>query len=183
MNKNKRLLGYLLLAILVLSCLSCNLTRLLSQAVNPEPVVVQPDTSIQLPQSPSGQAFTFSVTESQINEYAASSVSPDSGSPIKNPVVRLPEGLIEISGQIDQGIIQANIRLLARPFINANGDLKVDLVEADLGPIPLNSGMRDSISTYIEGLLTAYLGTVNTNYQLDTIIITGGILTVAGRSR
>ena len=183
MNKNKSLPGFLLLAILVLSSLSCNLTRLLGQAVNPEPVVVQPDSSIQLPQSPSGQAFTFSVTESQINEYAAGAVSQGSGSPIKNPVVRLPEGLIEISGQVDQGIIQANIRLLARPFIDANGALKVDLVEADLGPIPLSSSMRDSISAYIEGLLTSYLGTVNASYQLNTILITGGVLTVAGQSR
>jgi hypothetical protein len=183
MKKNKRLLGFLLLTILVLSSLSCNLTKLLSQAVNPEPVVLQPEAPIQLPQAPSGQAFTFSITESQISEYAANAVSTNPDSPIKNPVVRLPEGLIEITGQIEQGLIKADIRLLARPYPDANGNLKVDLVEADFGPIPLNSSMRDTISAYIEGLLTAYLGTVNASYYLDTIIITGGVLTLAGQSR
>jgi uncharacterized protein YpmS len=181
MKKQISLQKITLLIVLLVFSISCNLIALIKSADETESIVaVQPAApAVTLP----AQAFTYSVTEAQMNEYASAAIASNPDSPVKEPVITLPEGLIEINGKIEQGPLSATVRIVARPYADAEGNLKVELVNADLGAIPLSSGMLDTISVYIEEMLLSSLGSLSAAYRVDSVLITGGVLTLSGQPR
>lgn len=169
-----------LLIVLLIVSMSCNLLSTLNPDPTPEAAVPQ----IIIPAVPlTDQAFTVSITESQMNEYAASAVSANPNLPIQEPVITLPEGLIEINGRVQQGPLKADIRLLAQPYATPDGNLKVELIQADLGSVPASGPILDAIASSLEELLTVSLASMTNNYWLNSVVITGGVLTFSGQPR
>jgi len=179
MSKRNSFVKILLLAILLLASISCNLVNL-GQEETPTPV--PPPAQNPLPES-SGAAFTYSLTENELNQYATVALQDNPDSYITDLAITLPDGLIDISGQVEQPPLKAQLHLLARPYVDGNGNIKVEVVEADLGPIPIGQEMLNTIAAYLEDLLKTSLDPVSGEYQIDSILITGQVLTISGHQR
>ena len=179
MTKQSSFLKIFILLVLVTASISCNLVSTLNPFPTLEPAV--PETPVL--STSNAPAFTYSITESQMNEYAASAIDNNPDAFIQDLEITLPEGLAEIIGQFVQGPLKTEIRLIARPYADAEGNLKIEVVEADLGPIPMGSEMLDTISVYIEDILTSSLEPASMNYRIDSVLITGGVLTLSGQQR
>jgi uncharacterized protein YpmS len=179
MTKRTLFLKISILALLVLASISCNLIAVL----NPEPT---PVTEVVQPPQPDvivGPAFTYSLTENQLNEYAAAGLQNNPESNFKDLVITLPDGLIDITGQFEQPPIKAELHLIARPYTDGNGTLKIEVIKADLGPLPVGEEMLKTISTYIEGILASSMEPVIRGYRIDSVLITDRVLTLSGQQR
>lgn len=179
MTKRTMFIKFSILALLVLASVSCNLVAVL----NPEPTPVTEVAQPPQPAGVNGPAFNFSLTESQLNEYAAAGLQNNPESPFKNLVITLPDGLIDITGQFEQPPIKAELHLITRPYTDGNGDLKIEVIKADLGPIPVGEEMLKTISTYIEDILASSMEPVSGGYRIDSVLITGRVLTLSGQQR
>jgi hypothetical protein len=179
MTRRNSFLKISIIVLLVLASISCNLGAVL----NPEPTPALPASQAPPPANNDGPAFTYSLSESQINEYAATALQENPESLIKELVITLPEGLIDISGVFEQAPLKADIHLLARPYTDGSGNLKIELIEADLGPIPVGDEMLNTISAYIEELLASSMEPVSGDYYINSVLITGHVLTLTGQQR
>lgn len=179
MTKRTSLLKISIIVLLLLSSISCTL----GAVMNPEPTPAPPATKAPPPANNVGPAFMYSLTESQMNEYAATALAENPDSFIKDLVITLPEGLIDITGQFEQPPLKAEIHLLAKPYADGNGNFKIEVVEADLGPIPVGDEMLKTISVYLEELLASSLEPVSGDYYIDSVLITGHVLTLSGQQR
>ena len=118
-----------------------------------------------------------------MNEYARTAVQNNAETFISDIVITLPDGLIDITGQVEQSPFKAELHLVARPYADGDGNIKIEAVEADLGPIPMGEEMLNTISSYLEDLLLTSLDPVSGDYRIDSIQITGHVLTISGHQR
>lgn len=168
-----------ILILLVLASISCNLGTVLNSEPTPAPQTSQPTQA-----AGNGEPdFVYALTESQLNEYAALALQENPDAFFKDLLITLPEGLIEISGRFEQPPLKATLHLIARPYTDGSGDLKIEVIEADLGPIPVGEEMLKTISTYIEEILSSSMEPVSGDYRIDSVLITGRVLTLSGQQR
>jgi hypothetical protein len=179
MTKHTSFLKILLLGLLVLASISCTLGAVL----NPEPTPLPAFTPPPPPVDADGPIFTYSLTENQLNEYAAAGLQNNPEAPFKDLVITLPEGLIDITGQFEQPPLKAQLHLIARPYTDGAGSLKIEVIKADLGPLPVGNEMLKTISTYIEEILSSSMKSVSGDYRIDSILITQRVLTITGQQR
>ncbi len=179
MKKRSSFYKISILVLLVLASISCNLGAVLNPDPTPSPVAVQPPP----PANNNGPAFSYTLTESQMNEYATVALQENPDSFFKDIVITLPEGLIEITGRFEQPPIKAQLHLIARPYTDGSGNLKIEVIEADLGPIPVGQEMLITISSYVEEILASSMEPVSGDYRIDSVLITGRVLTITGQQR
>jgi len=136
------------------------------------------------------QAFTagaesgivvLQITESQLTSYIAASMQQKANPPFTDPQVLLRNGQMQMYGKIDRGMFAANMLITMNVSIDPDTNLpKIEVTEADFGPIPAPEGLNAAINAVIGEAFTGSLGPVATGFRLESILIADGVMTLAG---
>lgn len=122
---------------------------------------------------------TISLTEEQLTSYLAVNMAAkkEGDAAIINPTILLENGQMEIYGQINTSFLTANAHLSLTMTLDDEGQPQLDVVSADLGPLPMPDGLMDAIASVMDEALTGSFGSVATGVRLSDIQITDGVLT------
>ena len=124
-----------------------------------------------------GSPFVLTFSQEEITSYLFYEMGTSSYG-ITKPQVFLEDGLIVIYGQFDQDFITANAKVTLKPYLDPSGTLKLDLVSVDLGPIPAPDSLLSSLSSTIDQSLQKALVTIPEGYQINSIEIANGLMTI-----
>lgn len=198
MIRIKRLALPILLLSLVLSSLAC--TVFVGgpdySSLPPIPVSAEAAASIQEELRRAVEAgaqtgvITVNLTEPQVTSYLAARMQTDpqlqqsDRKPmITDPQVYLRDGQMQIYGKTEQGMFAANIGIIVQVGVDANGQPLIEITSADFGPFPAPEGLKNAITAMVREAYTGSLGPVATGLRIDTISITGGVMSITGRIR
>ena len=133
--------------------------------------------------------ITINLTEPQLTSYLAARMQTDpelqqDRKPlISDPQVYLRDGQMQIYGKSQQGMFAANIGIIVQVGVDANGQPLIEIASADFGPFPAPEGLKNAITAMVREAYTGSLGPVATGLRIETISISGGIMSLTGRIR
>ena len=170
----------LLLATLTLAC------RMNVGGPKPdEEILVSPDTAAEITKdlnsagvdTQAGNSIVLSFSQEELTSYLTYEVDTSTYG-VTNPQVFLEDGLILIYGQFEQNLISGNLKITLQPYLDSSGTLKVDLVSVDLGPVPAPDSLLNSLSGTLDQSLQNIVGSLPEGYQISSIEITNGLMTI-----
>lgn len=131
---------------------------------------------------------TINFTEPQLTSYLAERMQTDPSLQqsdkkplITDPQVYLRDGQMQIYGKTQQGIFTANIGIIVKVGVDANGQPLIEIASADFGPFPAPEGLKSALTAMIKEAYTGSLGPVATGLRIENISIANGIMTISGR--
>jgi hypothetical protein len=133
---------------------------------------------------------TINLTEPQITSYLALRMESDPNLQqsdkkplIADPQVYLRDGQMQIYGKTQQGLFTANIGIIVKVGVDANGQPSIEMTSADFGPFPAPQGLKSALTAMVKEAYTGSLGPVATGLRIESISISGGVMTITGRIR
>ncbi len=99
------------------------------------------------------------------------------------PQVFLRENMIQIYGTTKNGPFTANVLIGITPVIDAEGELSFDLTQAEFGPIPAPSALKETVSAILTEAFTGTIGSLATGIRISTIAISDGEMGIVGEVR
>jgi uncharacterized protein YpmS len=128
----------------------------------------------------SGQA-TILINEIQLTSYLAFKLQEQPEPFLTNPQVYLQDGAIQIYGTAQSGYFLATARIVFTASADANGELVIELSEADFGPLPVPDGLKEAVTAIVSEAYTGALGPVATGFRIEAIVISDGMMAITGR--
>ncbi len=125
--------------------------------------------------------LSLQITEAQLTSLLAEKLAAQSNPLFTEPQVHLREGQMKVYGKGQRGAFLYNISLTMAVSVDELGQPKVELVEANFGPVPVPEGVNEAISALVAEAYTGSLGPVLTGFRLESIVIADGLMTVSGR--
>jgi hypothetical protein len=127
--------------------------------------------------------FSVTITESQLNSLILQGFGDQAEAIFTNPKVDLKQGQMILSGQIKQSILAINVQVVLEPYIDERGLPKMNLVEADLGSLPVPDGMNQQLSDLFEPMILQAVSGYGQNVKLQTISVSEGEMTITGQKQ
>ncbi len=124
---------------------------------------------------------TLQITEAELTSYLAFKLESQTNPLISDPQVSLRDGQMKVFGKLQQGMFTANISVTMTVSVDENGLPKLEITQADFGPLPAPQGLNEAVSALVREAFTGSLGPVATGFRLESIAIADGIMTVSGR--
>jgi hypothetical protein len=124
---------------------------------------------------------TFIMSEEQLTSFLHFTLQEDPDPFITDPQVFLRDGQIQIFGTATSGFFIATVRIILTAAADENGQLNIELHEANFGPLPAPEGLKDAITAIISEAYTGSLGPVATGFRIEGIFIESGFMTIVGR--
>jgi hypothetical protein len=186
MNRN------LLLAFIAVAATSLACSIFVGGPDLPTPQVIPPAGALPTLESKIGRAVTDSVntgtfslqlTQEQLTAYAASKLSMQDPPVLTNPQVVLGDQKMMIYGRAVSGMVEANVSLAAEFSVTPAGQPEIKVTDAHLGPLPMPQALQDAIASALDEALTGSIGPAALGFRLESIDISGGVMTIAGRVR
>ena len=123
---------------------------------------------------------TVVMTEAQLTSYAALKLTNDANAPITDPQIYLRNGKMVLYGKIKANNITLPAALTLSVVPSAAGAVSVTIDNADVGPMPVPSSLRQTLADNINQLIAQNAGTSNTGFKVTDIAVGDGKLTVTG---
>jgi hypothetical protein len=123
----------------------------------------------------------LTVSEVQLTSLFAEKLSSDANPFITEPQVYLRDGQIKIYGKAQKGYLTATVGIIVNASVDADGQVVVEIVSADFGPLPAAQGLNEAISAFIQEAFTGSLGPVAIGFRLEELTIADGSMTISGR--
>jgi hypothetical protein len=130
----------------------------------------------------SGQV-TFIITESQFSSYLAYNLRFQSQPVISNPQVYLQNDELQIYGTAIRGYFQTTVKIVFRAEVNEQGQLKIELLSADFGPLPVPNGLLELATKTIQEAYTGAIGPLATGFRIQNVTISEGSMTIVGQTK
>jgi len=130
-----------------------------------------------------GELVTLTFTESQLSSVLASELDARPGSLIQDPQVYLKDGYLDIYGQVSKGFLAGSVHLTVDVSFDENGNPKLNIVSADMGPVPLPEWILEKVSKLLDESFTGTIGPVLTGIRIEGIVIDDGVMVILGRFR
>ena len=124
---------------------------------------------------------SLQITEAQLTSYLAYKLDSQTNPLITDPQVQLRNGQMQVFGKAQQGMFNANVSVTMNVSVDDQGQPKIDITQADFGPLPAPQGLNDAVSSMLQEAFTGSLGPVATGFRLENITIADGTMTVVGR--
>jgi hypothetical protein len=126
-------------------------------------------------------AFTFTITEDQINTLLNQRLQSLQDKTISEAKVDLQPGRIVITGKISQQQISLDMNATLEPYVDENGLPKVKLITADLGPIPVPPDLGDTISEIFMPIIETAIAESGQNIKLQSISVSDTSMVISGQ--
>ena len=126
------------------------------------------------------RSVTVVFTEEQWTSFIALELTKNQDLPIQDPQVYLQNGQIEVYGKIQQGPITAKIRLDLQASVQDYGQVKLDIVAADFGPIPAPAGLLEALSKVIDETASNSINPETIGVSIESLTIADGTMTITG---
>jgi hypothetical protein len=126
------------------------------------------------------EIVAFTVTEEQVTSLAVEQLTNSGNTNISNPQIYLQDGKIDVYAVYTQDYFDVNVHLTLVAEIDANGELKVTIENADLGSFPAPDGFLESLSSMIDDTITNSLLPAVTGFKMQSIYIADGMATISG---
>ncbi len=121
------------------------------------------------------------VTEGRLTSFMATYLQDQPQPLFTDPQVFLRDGQIQVFGTANQGYFQANIEIIVNAGVDAQGQLSINVISADFGPMPVPAGLKDTISATLQEAYTGSIGPAAVGFRLESISISEGSMTIVGR--
>ena len=189
MNTNKSLIFFTIIT-LAMSILACTIN--VGGPVYPTPPIPVSTEAVGELQTALGTAvaagansgqITLVFNEPQLTSYLAYKLKSQSQSLLTNPQVYLQNGQLQIYGTVRQGYFEATASVTLSAGVDTQSQLKIELVSADFGPLPVPTGLKDFITAAIQEAYTGALGPVATGFRLISVAISDGKMTIIGQTK
>ena len=122
-------------------------------------------------------------TEPQLTSYLSYKFQTQSQPLIKDPQVYLRNGEIQIYGTVSQGYFEVTAMIIFSAGVDDQGQMKIELISADFGPLPAPNGLKEIVSATIQEAYTGALGPVATGFRLQNVTISDGAMTIVGQTK
>lgn len=180
MKKNDKFL--LVVAVLLLATLACNLGVGRSEpTATPSPPAPQPVET--LPETPSAEQIKVEITEEQLTSIVASEVQGQDDVPVQDPQVQLRDGQVRFLATVEQQPISLPAEVVMTVQPDATGGVKLDVLSAKIGPLPVPGDVTDELETSLNQALAQEVESRAPNTHIESIVIANGIMTIIGRAR
>jgi hypothetical protein len=123
---------------------------------------------------------TLVMTEEQLTSYAVLKLTNDANAPIKDPQIYLRNGKMILYGKVKANNITLPAALTLSVVPSATGAVSVTIDDADVGPMPVPSSLRDALAENINQLIAQNAGAGNTGFKVTDIAIADGKMTISG---
>lgn len=120
------------------------------------------------------------MTEAQLTSYLTDQLQQQSEPLITDPQVYLRDGTMQIYGKASQGYFTANVKIVISIGVDAEGQPKIELTSANFGPFPVPPSLRDMITNMARDAYASALGSAVTHFQLESVTIADGTLSLVG---
>jgi hypothetical protein len=133
-------------------------------------------------QAKSTGQFKLTLTESELSSYLAQEIIKSQAQgeevPITNPQVKLTQGQVWVYGTFVGGSTRLNGLVVVLPQIQ-DDQLKVQIVRADFGPVPVPKPLLDQMNEQIQTAIQENTSSI----VLTSIVIREGEMDVTGKTR
>lgn len=130
----------------------------------------------------SGQVIVI-LNEIQLTSLLSQRMEEKENPLLLEPQVFLRNEMIQIYGTTKNGPFTAKVLMGITPVVNAEGELSFDLSEAEFGPIPAPSALKDTVSAILTEAFTGTIGSLATGIRISTIAISNGEMGIVGEVR
>lgn len=187
MRINKSVVGILILIALTASSLGC-LFSFQSEAVTTEipnstesvvSIETQVNAAIETVQN--GGKIFLELTEDQLTSVAADELSKQGNSDIRNLRISLDDGLMKISGDVDQNGIELPLTLFLKINVDQNGQPFTEIISGKVGIFSLPDNLLAQITSQFDLILQAQLAASAGSLFVESVGIDNGKLTVVAR--
>ncbi|MBN2047350.1 MAG: hypothetical protein JW750_05870 [Anaerolineaceae bacterium] len=127
--------------------------------------------------------FAVTITEEQITSYFLLKMEeeyPDF--PLEDLQVHFDDNLIVMNGKAELGgsLIKVDVEIILSAKVNETGDLEVEIVETDLGPLPVSDTLENTLSETFNDFFSSQIADAANVVQINTVYIDNGTMTIAG---
>jgi hypothetical protein len=175
----------LVLVALGLGALACSLGSAPTAPASPIPVSTEAAGELQdlwqsaLENADDGQV-TVVMTEEQVTSFVAIRLAEQPDSPFDDVQVFLRDGKMTMQATATVGRLSAPAQVVLSVSTTAEGQLQVDIDEADFGPLPVPQSMLDTLSDRLNEGITGVGGLQASGVRITSIAIADGKMALTG---
>jgi hypothetical protein len=75
------------------------------------------------------------------------------------------------------------VKIVFRAEVNEQGQLKIELLSADFGPLPVPNGLLELATKTIQEAYTGAIGPLVTGFRIQNVTISEGSMTIVGQTK
>jgi uncharacterized protein YpmS len=182
MNK-KYLQIYLVLFFFLVGSLSCRLPDSSeksngSKIVPPVKSTTNFEATLAVP-AQSSSPVTITLTEAQVTSIIEQQLKSQNDQILINPQVHLSDGIVQLTGNVDQGILSGEVDIKFQIILDGNGKPKINLVSANIGKIVIPSSVLDPMIASID--LDNLADSSGKHFKIQSIEISDGKMMITGQ--
>ena len=121
---------------------------------------------------------TAVMTEAQLTSYAALKLSVGAQTPITDTQIYLRNGKMLLYAKITTGGVSLPAVLTLSVVPTASGAVSITIDDANIGPLPVPSSLRDSLSSSLNDVIAQQVAGGNSNFKVTDVAIGDGKMTV-----
>ena len=184
-----------LISLMLLAAMACSFpTTLAKPSATPEPTATRVPPSTQDANQLQQEIATASanlaatgilkitLTEQQLTGFVMDGLAKQTDIPLTEPQIVLQNDQIRLSGKTVFASLTVPALLVLKPYVE-NGLLKVSVVSATFGSIPIPEKSLTQITTLINSNLNQSITIEGKQINIETIQISDGTMTISGKSR
>ncbi len=130
--------------------------------------------------NPDNGTITITMTQDELTAYLNSYLASQSNINLQDPQIILSEDRIDVYGNLKESIVSADIKISLTAGVNESGEVDVNILEADLGLIPVPENLLDTFTSSIKETLTNSIAAASNGARINQITINDGSMTITG---
>jgi len=180
----------LLMAFLALTTISlaCNFGIRRPETLN-EPIPVSSEAVDSLEdslqgayqQAIAGEPVTLVIDEAQLTSMVAFELQERGDVPFEDPQVYLRDGQIQVVGKMRRQGIAVTTRVVLEAEVDDDGNVHLNVVSANFGPLPVPDSMIADMETYLDSSFSKEISAMAPNTRIENISIENGQMTITGQ--
>jgi len=123
------------------------------------------------------------LNEEQLTGFLAQRFASSDHPLLSDPQVFLRQGTIQVYGIVERSVLSGSILIVVRPDVTDQGEIRFDVAEANIGPVPAPAALRDTISALLTEAFTGSIGTLATGIRIQSLVIADGEMAIVGELR